>query len=235
MVKFGHMNSFGIPERPKEEKEKLEKTIKLLVRIFADLKIEYRVFGSAIPTVILGRPQRKLGDIDLMLDLKGKDRFFKSLKEEHYQLEERKFRFLGVEMIWAEALTENLFDLTIFLGNFDEEDNFIIKISKNFKVVCHAQTIKPTIYSFAESKFIGIPAVTGYYGALASQGNPKRKYDLAVFKLKKIERPPKGYSPIDFYFKEIKLPFVYPFSCFLQDVLGRISIILGGKYDFWKR
>lgn len=220
---------------PKVEREKLKKTVRLLSKALADLKIEYRIFGSIIPAAILGRPQRKLADIDLMVDLRDKDEFFQGLRKERYQLKERRFRFLAIDFVWAEAAKGDLLELSIFLGKFDKDNNFIVDISKNLKALAYNRAIKPTLYSFYGSRFVGIPTVTAYYGALASQGNPKRKYDLAVFEVKKMKKPPKDYSVIDFYYKDRKLPFLYPFSCFLQDLLGRISVSLGGNYDFWRR
>lgn len=223
------------PKRPKEETKKLKETIKLLSKVLAELKIEYRVFGSVIMAVILGQPQRKIGDIDLMIDERDKDKFFQRLRKESYKLEERRFRFLGINFVWAEAVKRDLLGLTMFLGRFDQDNNFAVKISENLKAVAHSEAIKPTIYNFYDAQFIGIPAATAYYGALASRGNPKRKYDLAVFKVKKTKKPPRDYSVIDFYYKDKKLPLVYPLSCFFQDLLGRISVFLGGNYDFWRR
>jgi predicted nucleotidyltransferase len=223
------------PKRPREKTEKLKRTIKLLSKILADLKVEYRVFGSVVIAAILGRSQRKLGDIDLMVDKKDKDRLFQGLRKAGYNLEERRFRFLAINFVWAEAEKNDLLSLTIFLGNFDKEKNFVVKISKNLSAVAHTQAIKPTVYHFYNAHFMGIPAVTAYYGALASRGNPKRKYDLAVFELKKIKKPAKDYSVIEFYYQDKKLPFLYPLGCFWQDFLGRISVFLGGHYDFWRR
>ncbi len=223
------------PEISKEEGGKLKKTIKLLGRVLADLKIEYRIFGSIIPAAILGKPQRKLGDIDLMIGFNSKDRLFNRLKKEGCKVEEKRFRFLGIDFVWAEAVKSNLLELTIFLGQFDKDNNFVVDISKNFKALAHSKAIEPTIYKFYHSSFVGIPAATAYYGALASRGNPKRKYDLAVFEVKKNKKPPKGYSVVDFYYKDRKLAFLYPFSCLLQDILGRMSLFFGGNYDFWRR
>lgn len=222
-------------EVPKKEIERLKRTIKLLSKVFADLKIEYRIFGSIIPAAILGRPQRKLGDIDLMINLKDKARLFDHLKKEGHQPKERKLRFCGINFFWAEAVKSDLLDLTIFLGKFDKDKNFIVDISKNLKAIAYNEAIKQTPYNFYGAKFIGIPAVTGYYGTLASRGNPKRKYDLAVFEIKKIRKPPKNYSALDFYYKGKKLTSLYYFSCFLQDLLGRLNLFLGRNYDFWRR
>lgn len=223
------------PERPREETEKVKRTIRLLSKILTDLKIEYRIFGSVIMAAILSRPQRKIADIDLMVDKRDKDKLFQRLRKEGYLFEERRFRFAGINFIWAEAAKKDLLGLTIFLGKFDKEKNFIVKISKKLSAVAHSKAIKPTLYNFDSSRFVGIPTATAYYGALASRGNPKRKYDLAVFEMKKIKKPPKNYSVIDFYYKDKKLTCLYPLSCLLQDILGRISVFLGGNYDFWRR
>ncbi len=218
----------------KEETEKLERTIKLLSEILTDLKIKYRIFGSIIPAAILGLPQRKLGDIDFMIELKDKEKLYHKLEEAGYQIKEDRFTLFGFDFLWAEAIGKNLVTLTIFFGKFDQGQNFICKISKNISAVAHGHAIKSTPYSLYGAKFIGIPAVTAYYGALASRGNPKRIYDLAVFETKKIKSPPKNFSALDFYYKKTKLPFLYSLSCFLQDFLGRISLTLGRNYDFWR-
>ena len=63
-----------------EDIAKVKKTINLLSKILADLKIEYRIFGSIIPAAILGKPQRKLGDIDLMINIADKARLLNNLK-----------------------------------------------------------------------------------------------------------------------------------------------------------
>jgi hypothetical protein len=220
---------------PKKEKDKLRRTIKLLSKILADLKIEYRIFGSIIPAALLGRPQRKLGDIDLMVETEDKKIFYRELEKIGYQIKENRFTLLGFDFLWVEAISKDLLTLTIFLGKFDENQNFISKISKNISAIAHGESIKPTHYSFYGAKFTGVPAMTAYYGALTSKGNPKRKYDLAVFENQKIQNPPKGFSIIDFYYKKTKLPFLYSLGCFLQDFLGRISIALGGNYDFWRK
>lgn len=213
----------------------MKRTIGLLSRVLDDLKIECRIFGSVIPAAILGRPQRKLGDIDLMINLNDRDKLCQRLENEDYQTKVRRFEFLGLILVCIEAIKKGFLDLTIFLGEFDKKKNFVIRLSKNFKLVVHHQAIKPTAYQLHGVRFIGIPAETGYYGAWVSRGNPKRKYDLAVFEQEKIPRPAKNYPVIDFYYRHKKLPFLYPLSCFLQDLLGRASFFFGGDYDFWRR
>ncbi len=219
----------------KKEREKLRRTIRLLSKILADLKIKYRIFGSVIPAALLGRPQRKLGDIDLMIETEDKKILYQELEKAGYQIKEKRFTLFGFDFLWVEALSKDLLTLTIFLGKFDENQNFISKISKNISAIAHSEAIKPTRYSFYGARFIGVPAMTAYYGILTSQGNPKRRYDLAAFEDRKIQKPPKGFSIIDFYYKKTRLPFLYPLACFFQDFLGRISIFLGGNYDFWRK
>jgi hypothetical protein len=137
-------------------------------------------------------------------------------------------------MIWLEAASKDHYDLTVFLGRFDKDKNFIIRISDNLKIVVPSKAVKPTKYKFGSANFVGIPAEAAFYGAWASRSNPKRKYDLAAFRLKGKDKLPK-YSVIDIYYKDKKLSFLYPFSCFLQNLLGKISLSLGGNYDFWRR
>jgi hypothetical protein len=76
------MNPFlTFSERPRVEVKSLENTLNFLNMLFSDLKVEYRVFGSVLPAAILGKPQRKLGDIDLMLDVMNEDRLFQEFKK----------------------------------------------------------------------------------------------------------------------------------------------------------
>lgn len=218
----------------REEIRKLRNTLRFLENVFESLGIEHRIFGSIIPATLLGRPQRKLGDIDLMTAVKDEGKLFQQFIKNGYKVERRRFKFLGLEMIWLEARRESLCDLTIFLGNFDQNKNFVVKISKNLKAVVPRQAIKATRYKFAGASFVGIPISTAYFGAWISRNNPKRKYDLAVFKLKKKNKLP-NYSVMDFYYKGKKIPFLYTFCCCLQNLLGRISVLLGGNYDFWRK
>lgn len=222
------------PKIPRKEETKVKKTLCLLIKILADSKIQYRIFGSILPAALLGRPQRKLGDIDLMVDENGKNILFDKLEKEDYTVQERRFGLSGFNSPWAVAIKKYHLEVTIFLGQFDKEGNFNIFVSRNLKIVAKASSIKPTPYDLFNLRFIGIPKTTAFYGALKSKGNPKRKYDLTVFQLKKIEKPPIGYPVIDFYYKERRLHFLYSVFCFLQDFLGRTNVALGRNYDFWK-
>ena len=225
--------SVNFPERPKTEIKNLEKTLGFLDKFFSDFNVEYRIFGSIIPAALLGKPQRKLGDIDLMMDAEDEGKLLREFRKAGYKVERRNFRLLALEMVWLEATGKELYDLTAFLGHFDKHKNFVIRVSNNLQVVASSEAVRATKYKFGSASFIGIPVEAAFYGAWASRSNPKRKYDLAAFRLKGKNKPPK-YSVIDFYYKDKKLPFLYPISCFLQNVLGKISLSLGGNYDFWR-
>lgn len=222
------------PKRPRTEIESLENTLEFLDKLFKELKLKYRVFGSIIPAALLGRPQRRLGDIDLMVETRNEKKLFSRLEEKGYKVEKRTFRLLGIDMVWGEATNKKLYALTLFLGNFDKNNNFTVKISNKLKAVASRQAIKPTRYKFGPASFIGIPTQAAYYGAWVSRNNPKRKYDLAVFKLREKDSLP-VYSIIDFYYKNKKVPFLYSLSCWLQNFLGKVSISLGKNYDFWRK
>lgn len=217
------------------EKDKLETTLLLLVEVLRKLKTEYRVFGSVIPAAILGRPQRKLGDVDLMLDIKDADRISQRLKNNGFKCNRKQLKMLGITMTWLEATSNNFYDLTAFLGKFDKDQNYIVNFSKNLRALVNYEAIRPTVYNYGHARFVGIPEKTAFYATWASRGNPKRKKDIEVFRSKKIDSVSINYPIMSFYYNDKKLPYVYPILCFLQDFLGRISLFIGRNYDFWKK
>jgi hypothetical protein len=59
--------------------EQVKQTLKQLIVILEAERVEYRLLGSVVTAAINGSLHRRLGDIDLILDEKRKDRVFSQL------------------------------------------------------------------------------------------------------------------------------------------------------------
>ncbi|OGM59227.1 hypothetical protein A2955_04525 [Candidatus Woesebacteria bacterium RIFCSPLOWO2_01_FULL_37_19] len=199
----------------------------------SSLSDKYRVFGSVLATALLGKPHRKIGDIDLILDSSKLDYFLNKLKKLGFVVYLRIMKFMGIKFEWIEIEKKDKLGFTVFPGDLTDQ-GFVITLSKNIKLIVPKEAIKSTKYIFDDVSFSGIPSEYAYLGALRSKRNPKRKYDLAIFEAKMRTESSKGLKDIEFWYKNTRVGWIYPFLTFMQNLLGFLALRLGKSYDFWR-
>ncbi len=206
-------------------------TLKQVVKILETNNIEYRFLGSVVVAAINGEQHRDLGDLDLVIDRKGKDILYSKLTEIGYVQAEGMFafarRFLALETLDH----KELLGVGFFYGKWQSDGSFVLG-DKNTNVKIDALALEPTRYSLHGVSFIGIPSEAIATGIETSAKNPKRKKELLLLQDKKIESFPNSY--IHVYMFGIRADWVYHFTMTTLNIIGDIRVKLGLAFDPWR-
>jgi hypothetical protein len=208
----------------------VKKTLNLVVGILEKHKIEYRVFGSVIPAVLNGRLHRELGDIDLLVEEGKKEVFMDKLKKLGYKKKERGvWKWLDRANLF-EYRHPKLLEISFFALKFGDQRSSM-KV-KWFGLEIDSRAIRKIKYNLGGVGFWGILVDTACTGALISKANPKRKRELEIFESQGLK--PRLNEYVDVYLGPMKVNWILDLLNWSLNWLGRVRVMLGMSYDFWR-
>lgn len=203
------------------------KTLKRLERF----GITYRVLGTILLAAINGSPHRKIGDIDLLLDIDNKKLVFSTLKNEGFKITKlKKFGFS-----WYETTKSEHIPFTFLLIGRFEKAFFSYYVNSFIELRISKKYIRPYKYSLFNTEFVGIPPRSVWEGIRTSNLNPKRKLDEETFE-SKFKTIPRGITLEDgimIYVFSVRIPKLYKIFSYLYNIYGGVRVIFGKKYEIW--
>lgn len=207
----------------------LRNSLKLATQIFKECQSKYRVVGSVLIVSITNKIFRKIGDIDLLLDLESFDCVLQKLKRYGFTLLRRRLFIFP----WIEAKKVGHLGFTFLLvGKFNAK-GFFYRIGKWIEIRVQANYITPTEYQFEGIKFSGIPIPSVAAGIQQSFLNPKRSLDKQMIK-PYLTATPFPYGRINIYMFGIRIPYLYDMYSFLYNLYGGARVLVGKKYESWE-
>lgn len=206
-------------------------TLRQVVEALDDNKIEYRFLGSVTIAAINGHLHRNLGDLDFIIDSKGKDILRKRFAHLGFKPAPGMFtvarRYLSLEQFTH----DHLLGVGYFYGNFEQDGSFIMG-GKYTNVKVDAFAVKKTKYTLEEVSFFGIPERAIATGVKESESNPKRKQEKIILSEKGIHPFPNNYIHVSIY--GIKADWIYQFSMSILNIVGAFRVQLGLPFDPWR-
>ena len=206
-------------------------TLKLVVSILEKNHISYRFIGSVIAAATNGELHRNLGDIDLIIDEKGKNTLYQALTKEGYYQVGGMFsiarRFMSLETVRHQTLAE----VGFFYGRF-QPDGSIVMGGDHINVSVEAKALSPTKYSLHGISFTGVNPKAAATRIRASQANPKRKKELQFFKEKGIEPFPDTFVHVNIY--GMRFDWMYQLFSTTQNIIGLVRLRFGLSFDPWR-
>ncbi|NQV91248.1 hypothetical protein HQ489_02130 [Candidatus Woesearchaeota archaeon] len=215
------------------QKEKIKNSLRLLEN-FKSNKITYRALGSILISALNKETHRKLGDIDIILEINDKEKAFSLLKKLGFKFNNRK----AFGFSWTEATHPKYLQLEFLLiGDFTKE-YFKCKFGKNVELRITSKYLKSTTYHLYKHNFQGIPLNSIYQGLKASDNKPNRMIDKKVFLKLLKDNVPDGLSvsqAFKIYIFGLKMPYAFPIFSYISDFIGRIRVLFGKKYYLWDK
>ncbi len=206
-------------------------TIQRVIRILDENNIQYRFLGSVVVAAINGKLHRELGDLDLVIDSKGKDILYLKLKELGYKPAKGMFTFAR-RYLCLETLEHNsLLGIGYFYGTWQTKGSFRMG-NEQISVSIEPFAVKETKYILHGVKFVGIPNRASATGVFSSKTNPKRKRELELLRAKRIEPFPNNYIHISVY--GMKADWIYHLSMKILNTIGEIRVKMGLAFDPWR-
>lgn len=206
-------------------------TLKQVVRILESNDIEYRFLGSVVVAAINGKQHRDLGDLDLIIDSKGKDILYSELTNMGYMQARGMFSFARRYLALETLDHKELLGVGFFYGKWQTDGSFVLG-DKNTNVKIDALALKPTHYNLHGVSFIGIPPEAIATGIKTSAKNPKRKKELLLLQDKRIDSLPNSYIHVNVF--GIKADWVYHLSMTTLGAIGAMRVRLGLAFDPWR-
>ena len=206
-------------------------TLQPVLKILESYKIKYRFLGSVVAAAINGQLHRNLGDLDLIIDSKGRDILYSELKALGYEQAGGMFAFARRYLSLDQIIHPTLLDIGFFCGTWQADGSFLIG-NERLGLRIEAYAIKETKYSLHGLEFIGIPPRTAATGINASKTNPKRQRELVILKEKGIEPFPNTYIHIHFF--GMRFDWLYYFAMHALNIIGAIRVRLGLAFDPWR-
>lgn len=214
-----------------EEIKKLKNSLRILKK-FNGKRINYRILGSVLIAAINNKPHRTLGDIDVLLDKKDKNKTFKIMKESGFKFEEKKkFGFS-----WIEAVKPKNLNFTFLLIGKFHKDYFSYRLGKYLELTISITYLAPYKYKLFGTEFIGISPESVYEGVRISNLNPKRKLDKKILSKISFNEYKKRISiskTFRIYIARIKIPSLYLIFSYIYNIYGGIRVLLGKNYEIW--
>lgn len=205
--------------------------LRTLDRVFNKGKVKYRVLGSLLVAAINGKPHRRLGDIDILVDRSDADKVMNGLKNEGYELIKKH----KIIISWWEAQRLDSLGFTFLLAGTFTEDYFSYHLN-NIEVRINNAYLAPTNYSLFGTSFTGIPLRSIYEGLKISNLNPKRAMDKKVLTDKYADKIPAGKTleeSFGVYLGKSELPYAYTAFSHIYNLYGGLRVVLGKKYEIW--
>jgi hypothetical protein len=206
-------------------------TLRKVVEILESNHIKYLFLGSVVVAAINGKPHRKLGDLDLIIDSSGKDTLYDELMRMGYTRAGGMFSFARKYLSLETLDSSTLLGVGYFHGNFKKDGSFMMGNNK-INVTIAPVALKETAYTLLGIKFIGIPENVAAVGVLTSKTNPKRKKEVALLTDKNIKPLQNNYIHVNIF--GMKADWIYHLSMGLLNLIGSIRVKLGLAFDPWR-
>src|SRR3989344_1257944 len=206
----------------------VNKTLNILVSILEKNNIQYRFLGSIVFAALNGRLHRNIGDLDLLVDLSGKDILFKELKKLGYYQADGIFAF-GRKYLALETLKHtSLLEVGFFYGKWKDDGAFVMGNEKaNLEIEPHA--VRATPRELNGIHFVSIPDRAIAAGVYTSRTNPKRQKEIEILKEKEIEPLPHKYIHVTIL--KVHADWIYHLSIQLLNIIGAIRVRMGMAFD----
>ena len=212
--------------------EQVKETLKQLTIILETEKVEYRLLGSVVTAAINGSLYRRVGDIDLILDEKKKDKVFAQLTKLGYGRVESIMFVFARKYLALETLDHpELQSIGYFWGRWKKDGSFVME-NRAIKVRIEHRGIEPSKYSLLGIDFVGIPPGAIATGIMTSRQNVKRKKEIKLMQEKNIEPLVNNYIHIHIF--GIPFDLAYHGTMALLNLLGVIRQKLGLPFDPWR-
>ena len=211
--------------------EQALKTLDKVVTILDEHKIEYHFLGSVVTAAINGKLHRKLGDLDLIVDIKGKDILYQKLKGIGYFRAGGMFSFARKYMELETLEHPSLLGVGFFYGKWLSDGSFHLGNQK-INVTIDSRALTKTGYHLYDISFFGLPQDAIATGIKTSGNNPKRKNELLLLREKNIKPLKNNYIHITIF--GFKADWIYHFVMALLNFIGGIRVSLGLAFDPWR-
>jgi hypothetical protein len=206
-------------------------TLERVVKILENYNIQYRFLGSVAVAAINGKLHRDLGDLDLIIDVSGKDTFSRELKNLGYKKAGGMFSFARKYLCLEQVTSPRLLSVGFFYGTWQTDGSFFIG-NKNVGLSIESYAIIGTKYALHGVEFIGIPKSAVATGVNSSKTNPKRKKELIILKENRIEPFPNTYIHVKFFGSNAD--WIYHLSMKILNIIGAIRVKFGFAFDPWR-
>jgi hypothetical protein len=216
------------------EEYNLEQVLRTLSKVTAILdkyKVEYRFLGSVVTAAINGKLHRKLGDLDLIVDISGKDALYQELIKLGYFRARGMFSFARKYMELETLEHSSLLGVGFFYGKWKPDGSFLLGNQKIY-VTIENRVLTKTKYNLYGVNFFGLPEEVIATGIKTSENNPKRKKELMLLKEKNITPLKNNYIHISFF--GLKVDWIYHFVMSLFNFIGDIRVTFGLAFDPWR-
>ena len=207
------------------------KTLDKVITILEEYKIEYRFLGSVVTAAINGKLHRKLGDLDLIVDVSGKDALYQELIKLGYFRARGMFSFARKYMELETLDHSNLLGVGFFYGKWRPDGSFLLGNQKTY-VIIENRALTKTKYNLYGVNFFGLPEEAIATGIKTSENNPKRKKELILLKEKNITPLENNYIHISIF--GLKADWIYHFVMSYFNFIGGIRVTFGLAFDPWR-
>lgn len=212
--------------------DKVENTLKVLLKVLESEKIKYRFLGSVLVAAINGKLHRNLGDLDLIIDEKDKDVLFDNLKRHGYvPVDEFIYNFARKYLFLETMRHKDLLEIGYFYGRWRDDGSMVFG-KKNINVSVEGKALTVTQYSFAGIKFIGIPKQAHATRVFATKENPKRKEEMSILRKNSIDTFPDNYIHVKIFC--LNFDWIYHFVQAIQNIVGIKRVKMGLSFDPWR-
>lgn len=206
-------------------------TLNNVIAILTKNNIEYRFLGSVVAAATNGTLHRNLGDLDLIIDERGKDALTSALLQMGYYPVNGMFafarRFMSLETLRHKEFAE----VGYFYGRW-QPDGSILMGGEHINVSVEGKALTPTTYTLHGVSFTGVNPRAAMTRIRASSANPKRRKELEFFRVRGIEPFPDTFVHVNIY--GMRADWMYHlFSC-TQNLIGRIRLAFGLSFDPWR-
>lgn len=207
-------------------------TLRLLIKILDDHKIEYRFFGSVVLAAINGKAHRSLGDLDLLVDSAKIDILDRELKKLGYTQSSGILFKLASKYLFLETFDHpTLLSVGYFYGKWQADGSFIMGGEKA-NISLDAYALEKTTYYLHGMKFIGVAKKAVATRIKSSELNPKRKKELGILEERNIQPFPDTFIHINIF--GIRADWIYHLFTKIQNIIGGIRVKLGLSFDPWR-
>ncbi len=206
-------------------------TLQEVISILRSHKIEYRFLGSVVVAALNGKVHRNIGDLDLLIDKKGKESLYDALIELGYTQARGMFTFARKYMALETLEHPTLLGVGYFYGNWQADGSFVIGNSR-VSVTIAPHALKKTVYKLGGVEFNGLPPEAIATGIHASEKNPKRQKELVLLKEKSITALPNNYIQVTI--GGLRADWLYQLPMAILNIIGILRVRLGFAFDPWR-
>ena len=211
--------------------EQVLSTLNKVIAILDKYAIEYRFLGSVVTAAINGELHRKLGDLDLIVDVSGKDALYQELIKLGYFRARGMFSFARKYMELETLEHSSLLGVGFFYGKWRPNGSFLLGNQKIY-VTIENRALTKTKYNLYGVNFFGLPEEAIATGIKTSENNPKRKKELILLKEKNITPLKNNYIHISIF--GLKADWIYHFVMSFFNFIGGIRVTFGLAFDPWR-